>query len=288
MLSCTFSMFWTTVTSQTSSEKRRTNRHTVKPTVMFGSRAGFAKGSHTLPCFHTFLVFFRSRLALWKWPLLHARGFAHLPAVLLLGEQNWSSVFSPFQSPTLASSIPPPPAHGSTCASKTRSRRRKVVPSSLPPVPCPQFQFPVPSSLSQVPCPQFADPRSFPVPSSLSPVCCPQFHQSLPPVPCPQFPVPSSLSPVCCPQFLPASSPPVPCRPVLSPHFPVPSSLSPVCCPQFPKTVCAIGSQLPQTWPCYNNPCTSRMWKILLVGWEATNTTTGTGSSVSSLQEKSA
>ena len=51
MLSCTFSMFWTTVTSQTSSEKRRTNRHTVKPTVMFGSRAGFAKGSHTLPCF---------------------------------------------------------------------------------------------------------------------------------------------------------------------------------------------------------------------------------------------
>ena len=52
MLSCTFSMFWTTVTSQTSSEKRRTNRHTVKPTVMFGSRAGFAKGSHTLPCFH--------------------------------------------------------------------------------------------------------------------------------------------------------------------------------------------------------------------------------------------
>ena len=31
-------MFWTTVTSQTSSEKRRTNRHTVKPTVMFGSR----------------------------------------------------------------------------------------------------------------------------------------------------------------------------------------------------------------------------------------------------------
>ena len=53
MLSCTFSMFWTTVTSQTSSEKRRTNRHTVKPTVMFGSRAGFAKGSHTLPCFHS-------------------------------------------------------------------------------------------------------------------------------------------------------------------------------------------------------------------------------------------
>ena len=49
MLSCTFSMFWTTVTSQTSSEKRRTNRHTVKPTVVFGSRAGFAKGSH----FHT-------------------------------------------------------------------------------------------------------------------------------------------------------------------------------------------------------------------------------------------
>ena len=43
MLSCTFSMFWTTVTSQTSSEKRRTNRHTVKPTVMFGSRAGFVK-----------------------------------------------------------------------------------------------------------------------------------------------------------------------------------------------------------------------------------------------------
>ena len=53
MLSCTFSMFWTTVTSQTSSEKRRTNRHTVKPTVMFGSRAGFRKGSHSLPCFHT-------------------------------------------------------------------------------------------------------------------------------------------------------------------------------------------------------------------------------------------
>ena len=52
MLSCTFSMLWTTVTSQTSSEKGRTNRHTVKPTVMFGSRAGFAKGSHTLPCFH--------------------------------------------------------------------------------------------------------------------------------------------------------------------------------------------------------------------------------------------
>ena len=46
-------MFWTTVTSHTSSEKRRTNRHTVKPTVMFGSRAGFAKGSRSLPCFHS-------------------------------------------------------------------------------------------------------------------------------------------------------------------------------------------------------------------------------------------
>ena len=58
MLSCTFNMFWTTVTSQTSSEKRRTNRHTVKPTVMFGSRAGFAKGSHALPCFRKFTANF--------------------------------------------------------------------------------------------------------------------------------------------------------------------------------------------------------------------------------------
>ena len=57
----------------------------------------------------------------------------------------------PLQSPTLSSSILPPPAHGSTCASsKTRSRRRKVAPSSPPPVPCPHFQFPVPSSLSKL------------------------------------------------------------------------------------------------------------------------------------------
>ena len=72
MLSCTFSMFWTTVTSQTSSEKRRTNRHAVKPTVMFGSRAGFAKGSHTLPRFHSSVNPNQSALQrffrpFWRW-----------------------------------------------------------------------------------------------------------------------------------------------------------------------------------------------------------------------------
>ena len=43
MLSCTFSVFWTTVTSQTSSEKRRTNRHTVKPTVYVWLKSGIRK-----------------------------------------------------------------------------------------------------------------------------------------------------------------------------------------------------------------------------------------------------
>ena len=52
MLSCTLSMFWTTVTSQTSSEEEWMNRDTVKPTVTFGSRAGFKKGTLLLPCFH--------------------------------------------------------------------------------------------------------------------------------------------------------------------------------------------------------------------------------------------
>ena len=50
MLSCTLSMFWTT--SQTSSEEEWMNRDTVKPTVTFGSRAGFKKGTLLLPCFH--------------------------------------------------------------------------------------------------------------------------------------------------------------------------------------------------------------------------------------------
>ena len=53
MLSCTSSMFWTTVTSQTSSEEEWMNRDTVTPTVTFGSRAGFKKGTLLLPCFHT-------------------------------------------------------------------------------------------------------------------------------------------------------------------------------------------------------------------------------------------
>ena len=52
MLSCTLSMFWTTVTSQTSSEEEWMNRDTVKPTVTFGSRAGFKKETLLLPCFH--------------------------------------------------------------------------------------------------------------------------------------------------------------------------------------------------------------------------------------------
>ena len=52
MLSCTLSMFWSTVTSQTSSEEEWMNRDTVKPTVTFGSRAGFKKGTLLLPCFH--------------------------------------------------------------------------------------------------------------------------------------------------------------------------------------------------------------------------------------------
>ena len=55
MLSCTLSMFWTTVTSQTSSEEEWMNRDTVKPTVTFGSRAGFKKGTLLLPCFHNFM-----------------------------------------------------------------------------------------------------------------------------------------------------------------------------------------------------------------------------------------
>ena len=41
MLSCSLSVFWTTVTSQTIFREEWMNRHTVKPTVMFGSRAGF-------------------------------------------------------------------------------------------------------------------------------------------------------------------------------------------------------------------------------------------------------
>ena len=203
-----------------------------------------------------------------------------LCTALLPGEQNWSSAFSPFQSPTLASSIPTPPAHGSTCASsKTRSRRRKVVPSSLPPVPCPQFQFPVPSSLSQVPCPQFAAPRSlpvpcpsslppvpcphFPVPSSLSPVCCPQFPapQFPAPVPCPQFPVPSSLSQVPCLQFAAPSSLPKFPVPVPCPQFPVqfaaPSSLSQVPCPQFaaPSSCPPVPPQFPARSSLSQVPC---------------------------------
>ena len=53
MLSFTLNMFWTTVTSQTFSEEEWMNSDTVKPTVTFGSRAGFKKGTLTLPCFHT-------------------------------------------------------------------------------------------------------------------------------------------------------------------------------------------------------------------------------------------
>ena len=44
MLSCTFSMFWTTVTSQTSSEKRRTNRHTVNRLLRLAQERDSQKG----------------------------------------------------------------------------------------------------------------------------------------------------------------------------------------------------------------------------------------------------
>ena len=139
--------------------------------------------------------------------------------MLLLEEQNWSSVFSPFQSLTLASSIPPPPAHGSTCASsKTRSRQCKVVPSSLPPVPCPQFH----SFLSPVCC-----PASLPVP-------CLQFPFLLP---CPKFPVSSLLLPACLPVLCSSFLPLVSCPSSPVPQFPVQfaasSSLSQVPYPQF-------------------------------------------------------
>ena len=48
MLSCSFNMFWTTATSQTSSEEEMKDIDTVKPTVMFGSRSGIKKGTLTL------------------------------------------------------------------------------------------------------------------------------------------------------------------------------------------------------------------------------------------------
>ena len=127
-----------------------------------------------------------------------------------------------------------------------KKKRQVKLPSSLPPVPCPQFQFPVPSSLSQVPCPQFA------ASSSLS--------QFLSPLPCPKFPVPSLLSPVSCP--------PVPCwrqgtwdrelgtgnwgqetGAVCCPQFPV-QFPCPSSCPQFPVVLCpqfAAPSSLPST-----------------------------------------
>ena len=52
MLSCSFNLFWTTATSQTSSEEEMKDFDTVKPTVMFGSKAGSKKGTLALPCFH--------------------------------------------------------------------------------------------------------------------------------------------------------------------------------------------------------------------------------------------
>ena len=132
-----------------------------------------------------------------------------------------------------------------------KKKRQVKLPSSLPPVPCPQF--PVPSSLSPVCCLQF--PVPVPVPTSLSQVPCPQFAV-------PSFLPPSSLletgnlgqgtgdrelgagnwgsllPPVPCPISLSQFLPPVPCR-----------SLSPVCCPQFPALHFPVSSSLFQV-PC--------------------------------------
>ena len=68
MLSCTLSVFWTTVTSQTSSEEEWMNRDTVKPTVTFGSRAGFKKASVFSQLVHAFAQFEGCRVGCFAGP----------------------------------------------------------------------------------------------------------------------------------------------------------------------------------------------------------------------------